>query len=87
MPRNEELEALLQAQYDWEGAWPQEKAAYQKVFYNLVRHYVRRHNATASARGLPEITEVEFREAIGDSYREFKKSRDKALRNRMNRLK
>jgi hypothetical protein len=27
MPRNDELEALLQAQYDWDGAWPQEKAA------------------------------------------------------------
>ncbi len=35
MARDDELEALLQAQYDWEGAWPKEKAAYEKVFYDL----------------------------------------------------
>ena len=79
MPRNEELEALLQAQYDWEGAWPQEKAAYQQVFNRLVKHHVRKHNATASARGKQEISEAEFREAIGGRYYQFKKARDREL--------
>lgn len=74
MPRNDELEALLQAQYDWEGAWPQQKAACQAAYFKLVKHYVRKYNATASARRKPEINEVEFREAIGDRYRQFKKS-------------
>lgn len=87
MPRNDELEALLQAQYDWEGAAPQEKAAYQKVFYALVRHHVRRYNATAAARRAPEITESEFREAISERYYEFKKRRDQEMRRRISRLK
>ena len=86
MPRNKELEALLQAQYDWEGASPQEKAAYQKVFENLVRHYVRRHNATSAARRVPEITEIEFREALSARYLQFKKRQDQELRRRINRL-
>jgi hypothetical protein len=79
MPRNDELEALLQAQYDWEAAWPQEKAASQAAFYKLVKHYVRKYNGTAAARGQAEITEAELREALGDRYRAFKKARDKAL--------
>jgi hypothetical protein len=79
MPRNDELEALLLAQYDWEGAWPQEKAAYQAAFYKLVKHHVRKYNATAAARGKAAITEAEFREAIGERYRQFKKARDQAL--------
>jgi hypothetical protein len=87
MPRNDDLEALLQAQYDWEGAWPQEKAAYQKVFYALVRHHVRRYNAMAAARKVPEITEAQFREALSARYYEFKKRRDQEMRRRMSRLK
>lgn len=79
MPRNDELEALLQAQYDWEGAWPQEKAAHQAAYYKLVKHYVRKYNATAAARGKAEITEAEFREALGEPYRDFKKAKAKAL--------
>ena len=79
MPRNDELEALLQAQYDWEGAWPKEKASRQSAFYKLVKHYVRKYNATAAARGKAEITEAEFREAIGERYRQFKKTSDQAL--------
>ncbi len=86
MARDDELEALLQAQYDWEGAWPQEKAAYETVFYDLVRHYVRRYNATASARRLSLITEAEFREALADRYYEFKKRRDQEMRRRLSRL-
>ncbi len=69
----------MQAQYDWEGAWPQEKAACQAVFNRLVKHYVRKYNATASARGKPEITEAEFREAIGERYYQFKRARDREL--------
>ncbi|HMP83041.1 MAG TPA: hypothetical protein PKA41_10110 [Verrucomicrobiota bacterium] len=79
MPRNEELEALLQAQYDLEGAWPEQKAARHAVFIKLVKHYVRKYNATASARGQREITESEFREAIGERYYQFKKARDREL--------
>src|SRR2546427_3049049 len=58
MPRQDELEALLQAQYDWEGAWPQEKAAYQQAFRKLLAHHVRKFNATAAARGKRPITEA-----------------------------
>jgi hypothetical protein len=87
MPRNDELEALLQAQYDWEAAWPQEKAAYQKVFYALVRHHVRKYNGTAAARKVPEITEAQVRETISDRYYEFKKRRGQELRKRISRLK
>jgi hypothetical protein len=79
MPRNDELEVLLQAQYDWEGAWPQDKAARQAVFEKLVKHHVRRYNATASARGKPNITEAQFREAIDERYYQFKKARDREL--------
>jgi hypothetical protein len=79
MPRNDELEALLQAQYDWEGAWPQEKAAYQQIFSRLIKHHVRKYNATASAREKPEITEAELREAISERYYQFKKTRDREL--------
>ena len=79
MPRNEELEALFQAQYDWENAWPQEKSAYQSAYHKLVQYHVRRYNATASARGKRQITEAEFREAVGGRYYQFKKSRDKEL--------
>jgi len=70
MARDDELEVLLQARYDWEGAWPQEKAAYEKVSYDLVRHYVRRYNATASARRLASgridlaVTRMRRREVI-----------------------
>lgn len=83
MPRNEELEALLQAQYDWEGAWPQEKAAYQKIFERLIKHHVRKYNAAASAKGKPEITEAQLREAIGARYYQFKKARDRELGKRL----
>ena len=83
MPRNDELEALLQAQYDWEGAWPQEKAACQKIFDRLIKHHIRKYNATASARGKREITEAELREAIGDRYYQFKKARDRELRKKL----
>jgi hypothetical protein len=83
MPRNKELEALLQAQYDWEGAWPQEKAAYQEIFNRLIKHHVRKFNATASARGKRQITEAELREAIGAPYHEFKKARDRELSKRL----
>ena len=83
MPRNEELEALLQAQYDWEGAWPQEKAAYQEIFRRRIRHHVRKFNATAAAQGKRAITEAELREAIGPQYFEFKKARDRELSKRL----
>lgn len=83
MARNPELEALLQAQYDWEGAWPEEKVARQAVFQRLIKHYVRKYNATASARGKPEMTEAELREAIGPSYIEFKKARDREIAKRL----
>ena len=79
MPRNDDLEALLQAQYDWENAWPQDKAAYQAVFNRLIKHYVRKYNATASARRKPEITEAQLREALGRRYYQFKKARDREL--------
>jgi hypothetical protein len=83
MPRNEELEALLQAQYDWEGAWPQEKTVYQERFNRLIKHHVRKFNATAAARGKRQITEVELREAIGTRYFQFKKARDRELSKRL----
>jgi len=83
MSRNKELEALLQAQYDWEGAWPQEKAAYQEKFDRLVRHFARRFNGTAAARGKRLITETELREAIGERYFQFKKARDRELSKRL----
>lgn len=78
MPRNPELEALLQAQYDWEGAWPEQKAACQSVFNRLIKHYVRKYNAAAAGRR-PEITEAQLREAIGGRYYDFKKARDREL--------
>lgn len=87
MSRNLELESILQAQYDWEGAWPQQKAAYFKIYDRLVKHHVRKYNATAAARRLPQITESEFREALGDRYREFKSRRDREMRQRLHRLK
>ena len=83
MPRNEELEALLQAQYDWEGAWPQEKAAYQHIFNRLIKHHVRKYNATAPARGKREISEAELREAISERYFQFKKARDRELNKKL----
>ena len=83
MPRQDELEALLQAQYDWEGAWPQEKAAYQQAFRRLLAHHVRKFNATAAARGKRPITEAELREAISERYYEFKKARDRELRRKL----
>jgi hypothetical protein len=83
MPRNDELEALLQAQYDWEGAWPQEKAAYQAIFNRLIKHHTRKFNATAAARGKRQITEAELRQAIGERYYQFKKARDRELNKRL----
>lgn len=83
MPRQDELEALLQAQYDWEGAWPQEKAVYQRAFQKLLNHHVRKFNATTAARGKRPITETDLREAIGERYYEFKKARDRELRKRL----
>jgi hypothetical protein len=83
MPRNEELEALLQAQYDWEGAWPQEKAAYQERFDRLIKSHVRKYNAMAAARGKRPIRESELREAISDRYFQFKKARDRELSKRL----
>lgn len=87
MPRNDELEALLQAQYDWEAAWPQEKAAYQEIFDRLVKHHVRKYNATAAARNKPEIFEAQLREALSERYYQFKKSVDVEMRKKINRLK
>jgi hypothetical protein len=87
MPRNPELDALLQAQYDWEGAAPNEKAAYQEAFYRLIKHHVRLYNATSAARGKSQITELELQEALSAPYFEFRKSRAAEMRRILNRLK
>jgi hypothetical protein len=86
MSRNPDLEALLQAQYDFEGAHPQERAAQRDNFHRRLDFYLERHNSQARKSGQPEITRIELIEALSGPYREFKKQRDAELMQRLRRL-
>ena len=67
---------MLQAQYDFEGAYPPNKAACRNSYYRLIDHYLEKYNASARATGQSQITRLELIEALGEPYREFKRQRD-----------
>ena len=55
MARNPELEAILEARYDWEGAAPSQKAKLRDVYYELLDQLLARqasHGRRRSQDGL-----------------------------------
>ena len=75
MSRNPDLEAVLQAQYDLEGANPSEKAARLNAYNELVNHYVEEYNSRLR-KTEPKLTRRELVEALDERYREFRKQRE-----------
>ncbi len=83
---NREVQAVLQAQYDFEGAYPNEKAARLKILRKAFSELLAKANKKAATQGLPRISEAELQEALGEPYREFKKQRDIEMRKLMKRI-
>jgi hypothetical protein len=86
MSRIPELEAILLAQYDLEGAPPHEKSARLKDMKRLFSEVLNRHNEKARAAGDTEITEAQFSEALGVRYITFKQARDIQMKQALHRL-
>lgn len=76
MPRHPELEAVLLAWYEYEGAQPSEKDQRRCAFNELLD----------ACRAGTSLSRRHLIEALRDRYREFRAAKDKALRNRLARL-
>ena len=75
MSRNPDLEAVLQAQYDLEGANPSEKATRLNVYNKLIAHCLEKYNSR-QRKTEPKLTRLELVEALDERYREFRKQRE-----------
>lgn len=81
MARNPELEAILEARYDWEGAAPSQKTKLREGYYELLDQLLARH-----ARHGRKPTRGDIIEAMGDEYKEFRRARDRQLASKVRRL-
>ncbi|MGD0412748.1 MAG: hypothetical protein ABSC18_13730 [Verrucomicrobiota bacterium] len=81
MARNPELEAILEARYDWEGAAPSQKAKLRDVYYELLDQLLARQASHGRRLARGDIIE-----AMGDEYKEFRRARDRRLAARVRRL-
>jgi hypothetical protein len=86
MNLNREVQPVLQAQYDFEAAYPNEKAARLAILRKAFQELLLKVNEEARSRKLPTISEAELLEALGARYQEFKKQRDLEARNLMRRI-
>lgn len=77
MSRQAELERILQAWYDFEGAHPAEKDKMRQSFNQLLDQ----------ARDRTHLSRHDLIQALRDRYRVFKTSRDKEMRALLARLK
>jgi hypothetical protein len=77
MSRHADLERILQAWYDFEGAHPSAKNQQRNAFNELLD----------KARSGTSLSRQDLIQAMRDRYREFKTARDKEMRALLNRLK
>ena len=81
MARNPELEAILEARYLWESAAPSEKAKRRDIYYHLLDQARAKHHS----KGI-KITRDELIDALSDEYKEFRRTRDRELAAKVQRL-
>jgi hypothetical protein len=81
MARNPELEAILEARYNWEGAAPSQKSKLRDIYYELLDQLLARH-----ARQGRKLARNDVIEVMGDEYKDFRLARDRALAAKVRRL-
>ena len=86
MSLNREVQPVLQAQYDLEAAYPNEKAARLEILRKAFQELLVKINQKAAIQKLPPVSELELVEALSTEYKEFKKQRDLEARAARSRI-
>jgi hypothetical protein len=79
MPRNPELEAILQARYDLENCEPSQKTDRRARLNDLIE-------AALAKAARKDLSARAFIEITAEPYREFKRSKKQDERKRLSRL-
>ena len=76
MPRNAELERVLQAWFDWESCSGAAKNQRRDAFHRLLDE----------TRGGSNVSRQDLVIALSDRYRQFRATKEKEIRARLSRL-